>query len=466
MDKILENNKIFEYLRDKHDPVYTDLIHAIDLVKKFIEDHNLIIYGGSAIDYALRLKGSKIYDDEALAFPDLDFYSPDNVKHSYQLADILYNKGYKSVCVIRAMYVRTMHVDLINNHFIADMTYCPEDVFKKLPTLKYNNMYIIHPEYQRIDLHSSLSFPYDNPPKEVIFARWSKDIKRWNILDKYYPIKSGPVIPLKDIVAPISMHKYTLTGFAAYAAIYAHWLELINILKLKKTSLTATTTAMRVEGSQIHFQTFDRILDIVHFDIEKASVELALTNASKYEPYFTMVYDTIIGTIPGDISVKLHSVKNRLISVNVIKLGDVNFKVVNVQALLRHFIAFAHASEGKLRNTYLSHYISLLEMIKCIEDGGNNIPTEILKQSPLFLSTYTYGKENNSLAYLVSLNMLLADLGEVNKWDFPYNYYPDRANPHPNFNYESNEFFREGGKLLYEKINYAEPDSVKHNGTD
>src|SRR5688500_11632394 len=103
MDKILENSKSFEYLRDRHDPAYNDLVRAIEIVKKFITDHELIIYGGSAIDYALRLKGDKIYDDKTLAVPDLDFYSPTNVEHSYQLADILYAKGFKNVRVIRAM---------------------------------------------------------------------------------------------------------------------------------------------------------------------------------------------------------------------------------------------------------------------------------------------------------------------------------------------------------------------------
>ena len=44
---------------------------ALDIVREFIVERGLILFGGTAIDYALRLKGSKIYPDEQR--PDFDF---------------------------------------------------------------------------------------------------------------------------------------------------------------------------------------------------------------------------------------------------------------------------------------------------------------------------------------------------------------------------------------------------------
>ena len=145
MESVFERSKEFEFLVTSYDPVFEDLIEAIEVVKKFIIDHKLIIYGGSAIDYALRLKGDKIYPDDLLKVPDLDMYSPNNVEHSYQLADIFYKMGYKEARAINALHMETMRVDLVDNHFIADITYRPPELFETLPYLEYKGMRIIHP---------------------------------------------------------------------------------------------------------------------------------------------------------------------------------------------------------------------------------------------------------------------------------------------------------------------------------
>jgi hypothetical protein len=152
--------------------MYQDVVDVIIEVKEFIRKKKLIIYGGTAIDFALRLKGDKIYPDESLSVADLDFFSPNSVEDAYELADMLYNKGYKEARSIVALHVITMRVDMGDNHFIADISYIPRDVYDKIPYLTYDGMRIVHPDFQKIDLHSSLSFPYDNTPMEVIFHRW------------------------------------------------------------------------------------------------------------------------------------------------------------------------------------------------------------------------------------------------------------------------------------------------------
>ena len=50
---------------------------AQEAIKKYIQTRNCILYGGIAIDYALRLRGDKIYEDTDI--PDFDFWVPDNV---------------------------------------------------------------------------------------------------------------------------------------------------------------------------------------------------------------------------------------------------------------------------------------------------------------------------------------------------------------------------------------------------
>jgi hypothetical protein len=456
MEKILEQAKEYEVVVIESDPLFNNMIDAIELVKKFIIDNGLIIYGGLAIDYALRLRGDKIYPDDLP--PDLDFFSPKNVEHAYQLADLLYTRGYKDSRAINAMHMETMRVDIGDNHFIADITYRPKEIFDKLPTLNYNGMKIIHPMIQRADVHSSLSFPYDNVPNEVIFARWSKDIKRFNLLDKHYPVKlSGDTLPTRPMKITADVSKYVVAGFCAYSILYSDYIK----------SMEAAGTELPVgiiEGkfiassNEITFDTIDQKFEIVHFDLEKCSGELSLVGSKQYETYIHVIPERLEGRADfGDITV--YSTKNRLVSTNYIKTDGKTFRVVNAQYLLKHFVAmsFVHKESPKLANTYLAHYDSLLRMISSYEAAIVSTHTtdeayDILFKSPLFPSVQTYGNENISLSKSVALSYLYHDLDGEPLFVTPRNYYPGRSipqgRPHPEFTYEDNPFFLESGREI------------------
>jgi len=328
MEKILERAKEYEVAVIESDPMFNNMIDAIEIVKKFIIDNGLIIYGGLAIDYALRLRGDKIYPDDLP--PDLDFFSPENVEHAYQLADLLYTRGYKDSRAINAMHMETMRVDIGDNHFIADITYRPKEVFDKLPTLNYNGMKIIHPMIQRADVHSSLSFPYDDVPREVIFARWSKDIKRFNLLDKHYPVKiSGDVISTRPMKITTDVSKYVLAGFCAYSVIYHEYVKSMEALGAE-IPVGIIKGTFSTGPSEIVFDTFDQKFEIVHFNLEKPSGELSLTNVKHYETYIHIVPERLEGRAEfGDVTV--YSTKNRLVATNYIKNNDRTLRIVNVQ---------------------------------------------------------------------------------------------------------------------------------------
>src|SRR5688572_952506 len=82
---------------------------AMELVRAFIVEHNLIVYGGLAIHYHVMSKDGKgIYDPSVL--PDYDVLSDDNVNMAYKMGQILHNKEFPDVSVIKAMHVQTMRV--------------------------------------------------------------------------------------------------------------------------------------------------------------------------------------------------------------------------------------------------------------------------------------------------------------------------------------------------------------------
>ena len=210
--------KDYENIILKNDKFTEDTEIALGLVKKYVIANKLIIVGGMAIDMALRLKGSKLYDDNVL--PDYDFYSAKYHVDAYKIAETLNSAGLKNISVINANHTSTMRVR-VNYTVVADVTYMPKTIFDKLPTLLYRDVRIIHPHYQLIDQHRALSLPYENPPWEVIIHRWKKDATRYDILYGYYPLTLQNVDEKQSVklmseikISSILFKNQCISGFA------------------------------------------------------------------------------------------------------------------------------------------------------------------------------------------------------------------------------------------------------------
>lgn len=450
--EVLARTGEFEIVALTHEPIYNDFVRAIGYVKPFIIKHGLILYGGSAIDYALRLKGSNIYPDSALAVPDLDFYSPDNVTHAYDLADILYAEGYPEARAINAEHIETMRVDCGGKHWVADISYRPKDVFDKLPTITYENMKVIHPDFQRIDLHSSLAFPYDNPPREVVFARLAKDIKRFNILDKYYPPEpvAAKPIELKAVSFKGNFTKYVLGGFAAYAVLYTWYAREMERLGAKpaKDVLPATYKTTK-DGVDISL--LDNQLDLLHFDIHKACAELGTGATKFYEPYVNLTPMHARCTLRSDLAkgvqLIVHSTKNRLVSIHSID-GQ---RIASTQYLLKYLMSmrFIHVNELTLAATYLRAYNSVIAMVRSFEKAAVDIDPTTLVDSPLMPSVRVFGNENINIAREVQFARLYTELDRTPPLDIPLNYNPGRiipaGKPRPEYDISQSKMFRQSG---------------------
>jgi hypothetical protein len=212
MDKDSAKKLMFE-----HDFQREIIEDALKIVENYVKVNKLILVGGMAIDFAMRLKGDFLYGPDTL--PDYDFITPNFHKDAYAIADILTAK-YDRVSVIGAQHVSTMRV-LINLYVVADVTYAPQNVYNKLPTLSYEGIRIIHPHSQMIDQHIALSLPYENAPRETISGkRWTNDIERYDLLNKYYALEGDklPEIPMETIKIDYStIDAECIGGYAALA---------------------------------------------------------------------------------------------------------------------------------------------------------------------------------------------------------------------------------------------------------
>jgi hypothetical protein len=203
----------------------------IDIVRKFVKDKGLKIYGGLALNELLKKKKYPIYGRSE--FPDYDVFSPNAWEHAKQLCDILINSGYKFVEVRGSILnddhhqtykVSVDYLDILdltqvgcnNNELknnecdkcgiskdskcISIFNHIPcydiNSSFKKEPliytkvynydtdeSIYKNKLFICEPNWMRISMYRELTEPLDNP------GRLEKVSTRLDLFNKHYPYK-------------------------------------------------------------------------------------------------------------------------------------------------------------------------------------------------------------------------------------------------------------------------------------
>jgi hypothetical protein len=164
------------------------LVLAYKVVALYGKYKNRIFTGGMAIDLALKAKNSYIYKGFDI---DFDFFSPEFHKDAYELAYILAkNKDKSHLNAIVASHPSTMRVRY-NWQPLADITFIPDNIYENIPTMGFNGYRIVHPCYQMIDQHISLSQPYANEPLINLMGRYPKDFIRYLKLAYYYNVEES-----------------------------------------------------------------------------------------------------------------------------------------------------------------------------------------------------------------------------------------------------------------------------------
>lgn len=218
--KIIENGKSPDQIL-----VSVDDPRKYSIVKDFIKNKGLKLYGGSAINYYLP-KEAKIYSSTDI--PDYDFYSTDPWNDAVELADIFYKKGYKYVEAKAGIHKGTYKV-FVNLWPVADISYIPKKEFDALQTRTISELKIISPFALLRNIYKEFSEPFANP------GRWPKVANREKLFVKWtHPLDGkfkcgkdlfmGGKIKIDDTVAKllevcsiiIKKNNYAIAGSLAY----------------------------------------------------------------------------------------------------------------------------------------------------------------------------------------------------------------------------------------------------------
>lgn len=458
MDKI--RGKAYESFIAKKEINYSETERALPIVEDFIVKNKLVLYGGMALDMAFKLRGKFVYDPADDVIPDYDFYSYDPITHAYELADILKKAGFQNVRAINALHVTTMRVG-VGADFIADISYIPLNIFKKLPSLKYTDptnkktFLFINPIFQRIDLHEALTEPFRDPPMEPIFHRLKKDAKRFRMLDDLYPIeiKKPTKISLNYTTIPNLGKDVLFVGYVSYAIHYNQLIELIDKVKGKK-EIKEHFGQIQEQLEQIkplNIKTQNKI-----FSVEKPSLEpismysdnfdmisrtLGLMDKKLKEHYYNTYLDRsrprMVGMKDGHIKYEIFDNRRSTKTYIDVKINKLNIKGASVHLTLMYFLQryFEHGLDF-----CLDFYQSTLRMVNLTEFILGFLPNveKYMDNSTMFICKQWFGDYNIGDAFSIQMQYLVSN----NKGERVDNlrarsYKPDEHDKHPSHDISS-----------------------------
>jgi hypothetical protein len=457
LEQVFENDKRFEDYAAKHTAGYEDAEKALEVVKKFIIDKNLILYGGMSIDLALKAKGHKgIYKKSAV--PDYDFMSPTHYEHACELAILLNKHGFKDPQAVSAFHVSTYRVRT-NYVWVADITYEPPNVFKTIPTITYEGMRMVHPDFQRLDMHRAMSTPYEKPPMEVFLHRGKKDQKRFRMIDELYPIKSlvtggkstVPCETAKERIWKVPIKLYNsnvIGGTQAYCVMWMTMNEMLNgtsklaknMKTFSKESSVRTRFASLPTGS-LSFESGNAVfklgitcpllglVNIITDDYESVLESITDKNTSYFNKYVddwrprTVVVTSSDGTV-----YETFDNKPRLLPVydveSIFKLLEISTPKIDIKVCTPQYVLMYYLQkyfgggfvDGELdaakKPIFLRMYKAMQDMIEIAETlyselvdvskGSDHTAVDALfAELPFFLTDKTYGSTNWSPDYIV-----------------------------------------------------------------
>lgn len=390
--------KFYKDLTIKKLPDFDIINKALRVAQQFVQNKKRILVGGQAIDFALKLKGDHIYKDEL--FMDVDIASDMYFQDAYALATILKRTGFTDISVINALHPSTMKVR-VNFQVILDITYVPTNIIEVIPTLWYKGYSIVHPHYQMIDMHRSLSYPYENAPRETILDRPIKDMTRYDKLYKYYPLRIlGPVkkIELKEVSIPLSMiENQCISGFAALT----YWIQEAKKLGFQTNiNLGSFSMSENELKCQIPVGTY---IPIYSDNIKDFYLEVKKWQNGKESKFYNRFLDKLPKRIViGEFEIFDNNQKIAAHRVNSIYVT--NMQVIMMYFLI-NYIILAKVQQVPRNHAYYVGYLLSKDVFKWAADEYINDKEGSPRNISLerFLPTaLTYGERNLNDAYIVS----------------------------------------------------------------
>ena len=155
-------------------------VTSLAVVKKFLKEHRVLCYGGTAINNLLPKKDQFYNPEEDV--PDYDFFSKTPQAHSVTIANQLRKEGIAAVEVKPGMHLGTFKV-FADFTGVADVTHLDEEIFDRLweQAEVRQGIHYVPVNFLRMSMYLELSRPHGD------VSRWEKVYSRLELLNKAFP---------------------------------------------------------------------------------------------------------------------------------------------------------------------------------------------------------------------------------------------------------------------------------------
>ena len=379
--KILQN-AIEEASNKKKNIIKSTIIKDIfNILENFLKSKKLVCYGGTAINNILP-KQEQFYNRN-IELPDYDFFSPNAIETSIELADLYYKNGYDEVEAKAGVHIGTYKV-YVNFIPIADITELDSEVFKQLQhnSIIKDGIYYAPPNYLRMSAYLELSRPDGD------ISRWEKVWKRLVLLNKNYPIEAYNCT-IKDLVRTFD------TPIDSLPALYNTILN--SIIKQKLVFFGGYA----VYSYSKYISQRDRRQLIKHpdFDVlandplKSANIIKKDLNNKKIFDVKIIKHDQIGEIIPEHYEIKIGNETIVFLyktiacySYNTIKVHNKNINIATIDTMLSLYLAFIYANRDYYdpkRILCIAQYLFIIQIKNRLSQKG------ILKR----FTTKCYGKQ-------------------------------------------------------------------------
>ena len=179
------------------DPKLEEIEQVYKIIIDFIIEKKRKVYGGYALNMLLKQKDKSlaIYDDFELTQSDIEFYSSSPMEDLIELCNRIYSAGFKPVMGQEAQHKETYTI-FVNYRLYCDITYMPNNIYRKSRFITIDDMNLIHPWFMMIDYFRMFTDPLTS------YWRLEKHFERYKRVEKTYPLpliqKALSLAPYKD----------------------------------------------------------------------------------------------------------------------------------------------------------------------------------------------------------------------------------------------------------------------------
>jgi hypothetical protein len=379
---LLLQNAIEEASKKKKNIIKSVIIKNIfNILENFLKSKKFVCYGGTAINNILPKKEQ--FYDRNIELPDYDFFSPNAIETSIELADLYYKNGYDEVEAKAGVHIGTYKV-YVNFIPIADITDLNSEVFKQLQqnSIVKNGIYYAPPNYLRMAAYLELSRPDGD------ISRWEKVWKRLVLLNKNYPIEAydctikdfirtfdTPIDSLPTLYNTIlnSIIKQKLVFFGGYA-VYSY----------------SKYISQRDRKQLIKHPDFDVL---ANDPLKSANIIKKDLNNKNILDVKIIKHDQIGEIIPEHYEIKIGNETIVFLyqtiacySYNTIKVKNKNINIATIDTMLSLYLAFIYANRDYYdpkRILCIAQYLFIIQIKNRLKQKG------VLKR----FTTKCYGKQ-------------------------------------------------------------------------